>query len=303
MIKTIVTTTINKPTEALIKFSQMKGWDLVVVGDQKTPHKEYLSNKNLTYLTPDDQEKISKKLSNLIGWNCIQRRNFGFIYANKIGSDIVATVDDDNIPYKNWGKNLLVKKKVKARMFNSNFNAFDPLSVTEHKKFLWHRGFPVEYIKTTRPKYIGKKDVNCIVQADLWDGDPDIDAICRIANSPIVKFKKFDPYSSKNISPFNSQNTFIDAKYLKYYYMFPHIGRMDDIWGSYYFQEKVKKNTGHIVYSPASVFQSRNVHNLIKDLEGELFGYRHNVEVLKKGVFKFLPLKSLQSYQEYKKLF
>lgn len=303
MIKTIVTTTINKPTEALVKFSKMKGWNLVVVGDKKTPHNYFKNNKDIVYLSPNDQEKISKKLSDLIGWNCIQRRNFGFIYANKIKSDIVASVDDDNIPYKNWGKNLLVGKKNLTRVFKNSHGVFDPLSVTEHKNILWHRGFPLEFIKNSKPKFIGKKLLNCSVQADLWNGDPDIDAICRIANSPNIKFKKFDCFTSKNKSPFNSQNTFIDAKYLKYYYMFPHIGRMDDIWGSYFFQEKVKHSKGYIVYSNASVYQFRNKHNLVKDLEGEIYGYKFNAKVLKHGVFKYLPKRSIASYLEYKKNF
>ena len=41
MSKFIVTTTIQPPTEATKKFSQMDGWKLVVVGDKKTPHDEY----------------------------------------------------------------------------------------------------------------------------------------------------------------------------------------------------------------------------------------------------------------------
>ena len=109
--KFIVTTTINPPTKALIKFSRFNDWKLIVVGDLKTPEKEFKSLKNCIYLNPNQQEKISKKLSDQIGWNCIQRRNFGFIYAYKLGAEVVATVDDDNIPYKNWGKNLLVGKK------------------------------------------------------------------------------------------------------------------------------------------------------------------------------------------------
>ena len=36
--KLIVTTTINKPTVAVKKFAKLEGWDLVVVGDTKTPH-------------------------------------------------------------------------------------------------------------------------------------------------------------------------------------------------------------------------------------------------------------------------
>ena len=35
--KVIVTTTINPPTEAILKYDAMPGWDLVVMGDLKTP--------------------------------------------------------------------------------------------------------------------------------------------------------------------------------------------------------------------------------------------------------------------------
>ena len=37
--KFIVTTTINPPTKALLKFSKFNGWRLIVVGDLKTPEK------------------------------------------------------------------------------------------------------------------------------------------------------------------------------------------------------------------------------------------------------------------------
>ena len=81
--KVIVTTTINKPTKALIKFSLMKDWKLIIVGDLKTPHNDFLKMKNIIYLSPKKQEKLFKKLSDLIGWNCIQRRNFGILCAYK----------------------------------------------------------------------------------------------------------------------------------------------------------------------------------------------------------------------------
>jgi hypothetical protein len=40
MKKVIVTTTINPPTKAIHKFDSMPDWDLVVIGDLKTP-KDY----------------------------------------------------------------------------------------------------------------------------------------------------------------------------------------------------------------------------------------------------------------------
>ena len=97
MTKFIVTTTINKPTKATKLFSKCKGWTLIVVGDLKTPEKEYSHFKDIIYLTPKDQNKIDKKLSDLIGWNCIQRRNMGYVLAYKLGAKFIATVDDDNV--------------------------------------------------------------------------------------------------------------------------------------------------------------------------------------------------------------
>ena len=73
MNKFIVTTTIQPPTEATMKFSEKEDWTLVVVGDTKTPHEEY-KKINCVYLTPDEQEALSKELSDAIGWKCIQRR-------------------------------------------------------------------------------------------------------------------------------------------------------------------------------------------------------------------------------------
>ncbi len=96
--KLIVTTTINSPTEATKRYDKIEDWDFLVVGDKKTPHDEY---KNYNYLHPEDQEKIDKNLSDMIGWGCIQRRNLGFVYALKNDYDYIATVDDDNIPYDN----------------------------------------------------------------------------------------------------------------------------------------------------------------------------------------------------------
>ena len=145
MKKFIVCTSINKPTLAIKKFDRMSGWKLVVVGDKKTPKNYKL--KNGIYLSPKKQSLMDEKLSDLIGWNCIQRRNFGILYAWKNGADIVAVVDDDNIPYKNWGKNLLINRRIEVDYYKTNALAFDPISITNHKH-LWHRGFPIQILKS-----------------------------------------------------------------------------------------------------------------------------------------------------------
>ena len=297
--KFIVCTSINKPTLAVKKFDLMKDWNLVIVGDKKTPKNYKL--KNGVYLSPKKQEKIDKKLSDLIGWNCIQRRNFGILYAWKNGADIVAVVDDDNIPYKNWGKNLLINKKTKVNFYKTNALAFDPISVTNHKN-LWHRGFPIQILDKRNNIKKQKKIIKPDIQADFWNGDPDIDAICRMEHHPICKFKdKYFPLASNKVSPFNSQNTFISKKVLPHYFLFPHIGRMDDIWASFYVLIKGFK----VAYNKASVFQKRNEHDLTKDMLKEFIGYENNLNLIKdlkkniNNINSYIPERSRLAFLRY----
>lgn len=310
MIKSIVTTTINKPTEATIRFceiSESDEWKFIIVGDKKTPHSFYenlqLKYKNVIYLSPKEQKEKYSDLSDSIGWNTIQRRNIGFVEAYKIGSEIIATVDDDNIPYDDWGKTLLVNREIEVDIYDSELNVFDPLSVTKDN-YIWHRGYPIEYLqKRHYVQYKGKSKRKVLVQADLWDGDPDIDAMARLTFKPIVKYSDIkDPYCSNSISPFNSQNTFLSREVIPIYCVFPFIGRMDDIWASYILQLYFPNS---VVYSKATVYQDRNVQDLVKNLENEIIGYRDTLNLINnlENFESFLPEETKKFYEIYKKQF
>lgn len=306
MKKFIVSTTINYPTIAYKKYVALKEWTLIIVGDLKTPHKHYSNNKNLIYLHPKDQEKMSNKLSDLIGWNCIQRRNFGYLLAYKMGADLIATVDDDNIPYNFWGKKIYINKFMNVDYYKTNNIAFDPLSIFKFNQRLWHRGFPLQLLETRKNFIKKKKKMLFDIQANLWDQAPDIDAINRMnLSNENFKFKKIEPYSSNAYIPFNSQNTILSRKIIKNYFLFPHIGRMDDIWAAYYVQSLGYK----VIFDNATVYQARNYHNIYDDFKKEIIGYKNNFELitnLKKNPFhikKFLPNNSYQALKIYEKLF
>lgn len=285
-VNAIVTTTINFPTEATYKFAAItrKGkWHLIIVGDQKTPSAAYEklvhsektlhNNSNVTYLPPSKQIELYTDLSNVIGWNTIQRRNIGLLHAWKLGAEVIATVDDDNIPYDNWGDNVLVGQHAPVHIYKNRITPyFDPFSVTNHKD-LWHRGYPIERLETKNSiDLLGVKLRKVLIQADFWDGDPDIDAICRLTKKPLVKFDEFDTFGCIDPAPFNSQNTFIHRCVFPQYSVWPGIGRMDDIWASYYVGRTFRDN---IVYSKASVYQERNPQDLVRNLENECIGYRY----------------------------
>lgn len=283
----------NVATLKYCEIADKKDWQLVFIGDLKTPHESYQKleseYKNFTYLTPEQQEKLYPELSEAIGWNKCQRRNIGFIYAYDNGADILATSDDDNIPYDNWGDEILVNQEIEVDCYENKLaNAFDPISVTEHNT-LWHRGYPVEFVHVKNEnEYKGKVKRKVVVQADFWDGDPDIDAICRITQKPIVKFKDFKPFCSTQIAPFNSQNTFIAREAIPFYVVFPYLGRMDDIWGAYVLQYYFPDS---VIYNKATVYQDRNVHNLVNNMMDEVIGYRNTLPLINdlENFINYLP--------------
>ena len=303
MRKVIITTTINPPTEAIRLFARMADWELVVIGDKKTPIPYRL--KRGIYVSPEEQEKYDKGLSDALGWNCTQRRNIGLLLAHDMGADVVALVDDDNLPYKDWGQNLLVGRKVKAKCYETGLPAFDPVGATNHKQ-LWHRGFPLQLLPKRDYSKVKEQTIQPDVQADLWDGDPDIDAVCRMEHAPECKFDPVAfPIASNKLGPFNSQNTFLSGKILKDYFLFPHVGRMDDIWAAYYLQAKGYK----VVYGKATVYHQRNLHDSIKDMRQEYPGYENNLKLISdlaadpERILWYLPSESARAFHLYRKHF
>jgi spore coat polysaccharide biosynthesis protein SpsF (cytidylyltransferase family) len=131
------------------------------------------------------------------------------------------------------------------------------------------------------------------VQANLWNGDPDIDAICRMIYKPECLFDNKDEwFTTDNLAPFNSQNTILKRDALKHYFMFDKVGRMDDIFGSYILQKKGFK----CVFVPPTVYQHRNEHDLTVDMKKEYIGYENVVNILEND--DFVPKESYNRYLE-----
>lgn len=303
MKKFIVTTTINPPTEAIEKFQSMPDWELVVIGDKKTPA-DYRLRRGI-YVSPEEQAKYDPALSEAIGWNCVQRRSFGFLWAQDLQADVVAVVDDDNIPLAGWGENLLVGSEVEVDYYETDLPAFDPVGATNHRH-LWHRGFPLQLLPQRDYTRKTRKTVRVDIQADFWNGAPDIDAFCRMEYAPQCEFDAACfPMASNKPGPFSSQNTFLSGACLRDYFMFPHVGRMDDIWASYYLQAKGCR----AVWNRASVYQRRNVHDLLCDMRQESLGYENNLKLVEdlaadaQSLLAYLPGRSAWAFELYRRHF
>jgi len=280
MNKFIVTTTINDVTPALSKFDEMDGWNLIVIGDKKTPD---IKLKNGEFYPASVQKDLGFKSVGHIPWNLIQRRNIGYLLALRNGADVIATIDDDNIPYDCWGQNLSLGKSVVQRVISDDLvcdSLFEHSEATSSK--LWHRGFPVQLLEERNKRREKVESVTVEVEAGLWDGDPDVDAVCRIAGGPFdLKFSnKNFAIDNCTFSPYNTQNTFFTRRIAPAMCLGFDIGRMDDIWASYMSQRVMREIGTSVLFTKPTVYQDRNIHDLSKDLEREVIGYRNTLSFL-----------------------
>jgi hypothetical protein len=77
---------------------------------------------------------------------------------------------------------------------------------------------------------------------------------------------------------------------------------MDDIWGGYILQHHFPNS---VIYDVATVYQDRNVQDLVTNLENEVIGYRKTLNFLESGenYENFFPEDTLKFWRCYKEQF
>lgn len=297
MKTTITTTTIHIPyliedyVKDIIKFNRQDEVDFVITGDLKTPPetKSYcksLQEKygvHIDFMDVEDQnlylEKF-KKLKNFLPWKCIQRRQVAILKAFEQNADIIVLIDDDNyIACEDYvGKHLDLGEPKELETVSSPtgwYNICDDLHERQNRKF-YPRGYSwVDRVDEVENLERGLKKIRTVVNAGFWLGDPDLDAVTRLA-APIdvVAYKRDSNYALERgtYSPFNSQNTAIHRDIVPAYFLVPDIGRFDDIWSSY-IVERISWHLGdYISYGQPLVKQIRNDHDYWVDAYAEEMG-------------------------------
>lgn len=280
----LCSTTINVPHVLKLYRACDPDVRIFIAGDHKTPKAAYefiLSMDNTQVSLPESGHQW--KCSELIGWNSIQRRSIAFLEALKWGAEIIVSIDDDNAPlctpYCTWHQsNLTVPHDgLMAHNVNLEDDWFDVGSLlTPPAK---HRGIPIGYAPR-RNNFTHAVGAKVGVSAGICLGDPDIDAVTRIASAPEVHqvsqvLEAGVVNNPHSWTAFNSQNTAVLRELIPAWGMIPFVGRMDDIYASLIVQKVMRERNLHVHFGKPFVWQSRNEHNLIKDLRGEIDGYEN----------------------------
>lgn len=228
------------------------------------------------------------KCAKIIGENSTCRRNLALLEALRWGADIIYTADDDNYPLDGAHFIHLERRLTHYDETKPLYGIFDGLCATGE----WfdpgallvpqtpHRGMPHRHrlapfaLRPVTQARVG-------VAAGLCLHDPDISAITRLANAPVVHDVTAIARAGVVVDPtttwtvFNSQNTSFVRDLAPAMAMLAGVGRNEDIFASLLCQ-RVMRERGYVThFGLPLVAQQRNLHDLFHDLEQELFGERH----------------------------
>lgn len=300
----ITLTTINIPyviksvLDNIKKFNKNYEISIIIIGDFKTPPKtkKYLKSLslpkkvNIIYFDIKGQGAYFSKYQQLfkyIPYNSFARRNFADLYAYVENYDYVIRIDDDNYPLKNEdfiNGHLypFIHQDKKINCISSSNKWFNICLPLVNDTEFYPRGFP--YNKRWEKSKISSRRINpkdIYLNAGLWIGDPDVDAITRINKKIDIKkfntdlFGKYFTLSNGTWSPINTQNTCYKRELIPASFVSPYAGRYDDIFSGYILR-RIMDHLNHFVsYGLPILYQDRNDHDLWKDLEMEMFGNKN----------------------------
>lgn len=279
MKKFIVITSIFNPTEAVLAFSKLKNYQLIVVGDKKTPEDWHC--QNVDYLSVKQQISFDSELAKVLPFNHYCRKMLGYLKAIKMGADFIVDTDDDNIPKANWS----------FPEFGSKFNCisedkgFINIYQLYTKQKIWARGLPLNLINSQfeLEKELSAQNCKVGIWQGLADEDPDVDAIYRLTNDTPCYFEEREPVvlSKGTISPFNTQNTMIRKELFPLMYLPTYVTfRFTDILRGLVAQPIMWLYGYQLGFINATVIQKRNPHDYMKDFISEIPMYQYCERVI-----------------------
>lgn len=279
--KFIIITSIFPPTEAVYAFASRESYQLVVVGDKKTPAD--WSCAGAIYLGVDEQMALNSELASSIPYNHYGRKMLGYLYAIQQGAEVIIDTDDDNIPYAEWA----------FPRFEDRFACSQPglgwVNIYHHftEEMIWPRGLPLRNIRDGRDKLQWQpqpQDARVGIWQGLADEDPDVDAIYRLTSNKPCIFEDRQPVVLQHgtVTPFNSQNTAFRRELFPLLFLPSFVTfRFTDILRGIIAQPILWAHDYQLGFLKATVVQKRNEHDYFKDYESEVPMYLHAEKALR----------------------
>lgn len=296
----IVVTTIFEPEflDGYVRNLERHGHDdtgIIIIIDRKTPRSvaEAAAKypERVVCPTLEEQEAFLAKFPSMAGrvpYDSDNRRNIGFLMALERGADLLISIDDDNFCIGDddfAGTHLLAGTTVSLDEVESTDRWINICSMLEANVAaeVFPRGFPYAAKRVKRElTRTPRSSERIAANVGLWLGNPDVDAVTRLALAPSIRAHKGESIllGRDTWTPINTQNTGIVRDAIAAYYYVRmgfslggmKIDRFGDIFSGYFLQKCIKARGEAIRIGTPVADHVRSPHNLFKDLYHELAG-------------------------------
>ena len=283
----------------IARFGHLDTTQVWIIGDQKTPSEVGPYCSKITdlglktiYLDPASQDKWGKQFPRFyerIPYHNETRRNIGYLHALEAKCERLISMDDDNWPTGDdlVGEHLVTGMPAMNELIaepTGYHNVCEYLSF-EPSRHIYPRGYPFR-LRDTSNEYQSTQSGSTTtigVNAGLWLGDPDIDAMTwlngKIAGKgPMRTFRT--NLSQQTWTPINTQNTSVFYPLIPAFFCIPmgwkvpggKIQRYGDIWAGYFMQAVMQGTEYCVSFGLPLVDHRRNPHDYVDDLRAEYWG-------------------------------
>lgn len=220
----IVVSVSDYPTDSFKKLLKIKGWQVLAVGNSKTPSDWNL--KGAIYLSLEDQAKLGFRIVDFLPYDSYVRKNVGYLFAIQHGAKKIFDADDrGEVIDDDIGKHFdveLVGETARQEVIlqytheNPNRTVVNPY-IHFGQRSVWPRGLPLENVgEIEHEEYytevFGGKQ---FIQQGISNGLPDVDSVFYFTRKPNLEpFDiRFDEHAPKvafpqgTMVPMNSFNT------------------------------------------------------------------------------------------------
>lgn len=282
----LITTTITVPT-VLAEYRRIgPDVEIIVAGDVTGPQAEianFCHSINARYISYEEQGRLGYAVHDIIGPRSIQRRNIAILEAIRSGANIIYTMDTDNslIDEQHFTNIHAHLSQPQTRTVYTSSTGWLDVGAFASPETYTARGFPVTRWHESASYLTRRAQVHIGVFSSLILSDPDISAVERILLKPDVTdydigvnhVITIDPKATW--APINTQATAVVREVSPLLFVLPGVGRFDDILALYIAQRVMQATDYHVGFGAPFVRQDRHEHDLLKDLEHELFGMRY----------------------------
>ncbi|KAM7505461.1 hypothetical protein LguiB_004365 [Lonicera macranthoides] len=295
----IVVSVSDYPTDSIKNLGKIKGWQVLAIGNSKTPSDWSL--KGTIFLSLEQQAKLGFRVVDYLPYDSYVRKTVGYLFAIQHGAKkIFDAADNGDVIDNDIGKHFdvdLVGEGSKQEVIlqysrdNPNRTVVNPY-IHFGQRSVWPRGLPLENVgeighEEYYSEVFGGKQY---IQQGISNGLPDVDSVFYLTRKPVLEAFdiRFDEHARKvalpqgMMVPVNSFNTLYHSSAFWGLMLPVSVSTMaSDVLRGYWGQRLLWEIGGYVVVYPPTVHRYDRI-------EGYPFSEEQDLHVNVGRLIKFL---------------